>query len=227
MNLRVTIGWCSEFHPRITVPPLVHASRPPALFMHRLGLYVSAGQRESAVSVITDENLGLRTATRDAIATIAASDIVYLTSHGGIRRGEYRFRMRDGEWPVVQDMGTPGPAVIVFDTCELVKRHGTFNQAGWLAPGRRCPAIVLGFVGPVSAGYVSTGRGRAFAELLALGQTFAHAWAGAVMGTRASRRDLPIAVAFGTTEAEAKRVLETASLANMPVPTTADACWRT
>lgn len=96
----------------------------------------------------------------------------------------------------------------------------------WVKSGQWSPAVVLGFVGAATDGYSASMRGRAFAEHLAVGRTFADAWFRAIEDTQPSRRrDLGIAIGFGPDLTQAKATLDNAKVTNLPGRTTADACW--
>lgn len=221
----VTVGWCSEFEPGWRVSRLRRASRPPALFQYHLGRYLAAIGEPLTGRAILDEDLGEDTLSQAAEAAIAAADIVFLSSHGRMDGTTYRFRLRRGEWaPTGTPMSTV-PMVLVLDTCNVVRAGVRPENSDWLEASRPSPAIVLGFEGPATDGYSASKRGRAFVEHLAAGDTFTAAWFGAIRDTQpARRRDCAIVMAFGSTESEAQVTLQTASLANRPARTVADAC---
>lgn len=163
-----------------------------------------------------------------AEAAIAASDIVFLSSHGRMDGTTYRFRLRGGEWTPTDSQQPAQPSVLVLDTCDVVRSGVRPEGSAWLQAGRSSPAIVLGFVGPATDGYSASMRGRAFAENLAAGHTYASAWFSAIQQTQTRRRrDCAVAMALGSSEAQARAFLEGASLANPPTRTIANACrWR-
>jgi hypothetical protein len=227
-SLTITVGWCSQFKVRAWHKGLMHADRPAALFMQQLGKYVAAVQALPVATLITDENFGTGTVAQEALTAVSAGDVAYLSSHGRFVKGDYRFRLRDGEWTVSGTLGSVGPRILVLDTCNLVESTKDLRSSSWLRNGQPTPAIVLGFVGAASAGFWSATRGKYFAENLVLGSTFATAWLDAVRATNSSGRDEPIALAFGPTEHDAKLTFDNASLTNWPALTVSDSCyWET
>jgi hypothetical protein len=222
----VTVGWCSEFEPAWRVHGLLRASRPPALFQYHFGRYLAAIGEPTTGRAILDEDLGIGSLSQAAEAAIAAADITFLSSHGRMDGTTYRLRLRRGEWAPTDSPQPTGPKVLVLDTCNVVRAGVRPEQSAWPQAGRPSPAIVLGFVGPATDGYSASMRGRAFAEHLAVGDTYATAWFRAIQDTQPRRRrDCAIAMAFGPTEVEARAHLQSASLASPPVRTVADACW--
>jgi hypothetical protein len=224
-SMTIATGWCSQFKRLVWHQSLMHASRPPALFLQSLAKGLALANMTQIASLVTDENLGEVDVSQEALAAISACDIAYLSSHGRRAGTGYRFRLHGGEWAVPGSLGNPGPAVLVLDTCDLIDPGGSFQGSDWLRAGRATPAVVLGFVGAATDGFRSALRGEAFARNLALGSTFADAWIDAVRSTNASGRDRPIAVAFGPTMADAAATLNNASLTMMPAPTVADHCY--
>jgi Family of unknown function (DUF6345) len=222
----VTVGWCSEFEPAWRINRLFRASRPPALFQYHLGRYLGAIGEPLTGRVILDEDLGMGSLSQDAEAAISAADIVFLCSHGRMDGTTYRLRLRQGEWAPTDSPQSAGPTVLVLDTCNVVRKGVKPEHSAWSQVGRWSPTIVLGFVGPATSGYSESMRGRALAEHLAAGETYATAWFNAIQDTQPRRyRDCAIAMAFGPTEAQARASLQGASLANPPARTVADACW--
>lgn len=223
----VTVGWCSEFRPVWRVGRLLRASRPPALFQYHLGVALTGAGDVLTGRAILDEDLGLASLSPGATAALAQTDLAYFSSHGRMDGNDkYRFRLRAGEWAPTDAATVEGPAILVLDTCNVVAPGVNPLQSHWVQHGRPSPSIVLGFVGAATDGYSATLRGRAFAEHLAAGRTFAEAWFSAIRDSQPPRRrDRAVAIAFGTSGASAQAVLDTASLKNRPGRTVADACW--
>lgn len=221
----MTVAWCSEFQPAWRLGRLLRASRPPSLFQYHLGLALAGTGEVLTGRAILDEDLGLGGLSQAADAAIAQADLAYLSSHGRMDgTGRYHFRLRSGEWAPTQAVSCP--AVLVLDTCDVVAPGVDPKQSGWLQRSRSSPSIILGFVGPATDGYSASLRGRAFAEHLAAGRTFAEAWFAAIRDSQPRRRrDRAIAIAFGDSEAAARTVLDSASLMSRPGRTVADACW--
>ena len=225
----VTVGWCSEFEPSWRVRRLFYASRPPALFHYHLGCALTGSGHALAGRAILDEDLGLGGLSPGASAAVASCDIAYVSSHGRMDgNSTYHLRLRRGEWAPTSTAHSGGPCVLVLDTCDVVKAGVDPKSSAWLRHGQPTPSIVLGFVGAATDGYSASLRGRAFAQHLAAGETFAESWFNAIRDTQpARRRDRAIAIAFGTTEALACATLDSASLTSLPARTVADACsWR-
>lgn len=225
----ITIGWCSEFEPGWHRANLLNASRPPSLFHYHLGRVLAAAGIPLTGRIILDEDLGVGGLSRDAAVAFAAADIAYLSSHGRMDGSTYRFRLRSGEWTPTASPSPAGPSVLILDTCDVASVRVLPNKTEWTQPGLPSPAVVLGFIGPATTGHAESRRGRYFAEHLAHGETFANAWFNAIKETQPRRRrDYALAIGFGPTRSQARTNLDTASLANQPACTVADACfWRT
>ena len=73
-------------------------------------------------------------------------------------------------------------------------------------------SLVLGFEGEASGDRDSAQRGQAFVDLLRAGRTFVDAWALAVLITNTTRTDVPVALALGGSEAQARLILNTWTL---------------
>lgn len=113
----VTVGWCTEFVPRLRAGRLLRASRPPALFHYHLGRFLQAAGQPLTGRAILDEDLGVDALSPGAEAAIAVSSIVFLSSHGRMDGGQtYRFRLRRGEWTPTHAAQQAGPSVLVLDT---------------------------------------------------------------------------------------------------------------
>jgi Family of unknown function (DUF6345) len=224
----VTIGWCSEFVPRWKAGRLLRASRPPALFQYHLGRFLQPTGISLTGRAILDEDLGVDVLSPETEAAIAGSFIVFLSSHGRMDGTTYRLRLRRGEWTPTQAAPQDGPSVLVLDTCNVVESGTNPENTAWKMAGQCSPAIVLGFIGAATDGYSASMRGRAFAEHLAVGRTYADAWFRAIEDTQPKRhRDVAIAIAFGPDQTQAQSTLDTASLATPPARTVADACrWK-
>jgi len=76
---------------------------------------------------------------------------------------------------------------------------------------------MLGFDGPVVIDRASALRGKAFAENLINGSTFAESWLEAVRQTCSnSKHRKAVAIGIGDTRTDAEAVLDTADLASIP-----------
>lgn len=222
----VTVGWCSEFEPRWRVGRLLRASRPPALFQYHFGRFLQAAGQPLTGRAILDEDLGVDALSPGAEVAIATSSLAFLSSHGRMDGRTYRLRLRRGEWTPTHAAQQAGPSVLVLDTCNVVDAGTKPENTAWVKGGQWSPAIVLGFVGPATDGYSASMRGRAFAEHLAVGRTFADAWFRAIEDTQPARhRDVAVAIGFGPDAAQARATLDAASLMKPPTRTVANACW--
>src|SRR4051812_47263236 len=110
--------------------------------MHELSKSLSMAGISATASLVTDENFGEQAMDAAVIASINGSEIAFLSSHGRVVNHIYSFRLRRGEWLPAASLGSPGPAVMVFDTCDVVEPSRSVGDAGWLSPGRTCPAVV-------------------------------------------------------------------------------------
>jgi hypothetical protein len=226
--VQIAIGWCGEFDKGWRAGRLSRAYRPSVMFQSELGRYLAAAGEQLVGAVHVDEDLGDAGLSTEAKASIRSSNITFLTSHGKMDAGTYRFRLYGGTWKPTDEADTEGPAVVVLDTCNVVDRASDPRMTGWVRLGRPSPALILGFVGPATEGRSESLRGKYFARYLADGYTYASAWFAAIHATQPRNRDIVLAMAFGADEISARTTLSTASLTRRPSRTTADACaWRT
>jgi hypothetical protein len=227
--VQIAIGWCGEFDKGWRAGRLSRAYRPSVMFQSELGRYLAAAGEQLAGAVHVDEDLGDAGLSTEAKASIRSSNITFLTSHGKMDAGAYRFRLHGGTWKPTDEADTQGPAVVVLDTCNVVDGASAPEMTDWVKLGRPSPALILGFVGPATEGRTESLRGKYFARYLADGYTYANAWFAAIRVTQPRRnRDIALAMAFGADEISARTTLSTASLNRRPLRTTADACsWRT
>lgn len=215
--MKITVGWSSYFerpdkHWWSPISDLPEAYRAPALFASE---FVRVPHLDHVI-VRCDEALDFATGGLPS----AAADLLYLASHGKRYGPEYHVLMSREDW--VPTSGAVPFRVLTLDTCELALRGVPWGQE-WLDPriGREL-RLVLGFEGLASDDRGTALRGRAFAKELRRGLTFVEAWFTAVEQTDQHRplhrRDRPIALAIGDSQADADDLLRTASLASMPGP---------
>jgi hypothetical protein len=147
--------------------------------------------------------------------------LLYVMTHGEFKNTGYEVCLHSADWvPGTTGIGQNNLAVAVFDTCGLIDKSSIPNwQAVWrtanVGPTVR---LLLGFDGPVLIDRASGLRGKAFAENLLSGNTFADAWIGAVHSTVPSSSGKAVAIGIGDHAAGAQNILDTASISFMPSP---------
>jgi Family of unknown function (DUF6345) len=217
-GLVVGAAWCAFFtRPGVLSPlwyrGLKHAYRGPTLFIARMR---DAGYPVEFLSC--DEELTLNDFNGATRRLQESADIFYLTTHGVYAAG-YSALLHKNDWrPNASDIGRAKPVVAVFDTCFLIDSTTTW-EPHWavnLGPSLR---LLLGFDNLAAIDRGSALRGRAFAENLLAGDTFADAWLKAVRSTTV-RYNKAIAIAIGDDVADARSVLSSAKLTHMPGPRT-------
>lgn len=221
--LEVGAAWCG-FYKRpgllsgLKYWALPHANRGPSLFLHTMR---DAGHDIGLLSC--DESLEL-TDFSSAQARYGSkkihesAEIFYLMTHGLFDGKGYRACLYDQDWwPSVTGLGGGNTVITVFDTCYLIDSSLNW-RAIWTGanPGPTL-RLMLGFDNLAAADRGTALRGKAFAENLLKGQTFVDAWFAAVSATT-SVYNKAVAIGIGETPADARRVLQTASLAAMPGP---------
>jgi hypothetical protein len=216
VTLTIGVAWCTFFKRSIWKRrgDLRDAYRAPGLFATKMQ---AAGHEIDFV--VCDEPLevadfdGTRRRLQDRI------DLLYLLSHGAFSAGGYEALLHLADWaPGATGIGQSRLKVIVFDTCELIETAAIPNwQPIWgrakLGTSMR---LLLGFDGTAALDRKSAERGKAFAENLLAGSTFADAWITAVSRHVRSKYRRAVAIGVGDTVADAQSVLNTASLAAMP-----------
>ena len=216
MAVTIGVAWCTFFKRSFWKHrgDLSHAYRAPGLFATKMQ---AAGH--GIEFVVCDEPLevadfdGTRRRLQDNI------DLLYLLSHGAFSATGFDALLHMADWsPGATGIGQARLSCVVFDTCELINTAAIANwQAVWgkanLGTNLR---LLLGFDGTAALDRKSAERGKAFAENLLAGSTFADAWITAVSRHVRSKYRRAVAIGIGDTVADAQAVLNTASLASIP-----------
>jgi hypothetical protein len=144
-------------------------------------------------------------------------------SHGELNQATAGFEalLKVANWQPGGNQGIGHTRLIaaVFDTCYLIDtKQSRGSQAVWgsakLGPKLR---LLLGFDGVAPMSYDLAERGYAFADnLIANRHTFATAWLRAVDATNPPSSTKPVAIGIGDSAQDAKSVVDTASLAQLP-----------
>lgn len=230
-TVRIGAAWSTDFkHPlrRRIFFRLRYSYRAPDFFVARM---VKASAPVAFVAF--DEGLTLDRLSGATTRIQEDVDIMYLSTHGSCTNGLYRAHLHANDWiPTQHGLGKKGPAIIVFDTCNLIDlkdptwiNHWRGNTVG---PALR---LVLGFAGPADSGKEPSRRGDGFAREMLRGRPVAQAWLRAVHQTSVSNEDIDcgIAIALGDSPSDAKHVLDHIGLGNWPGPrrgSQIDAAWR-
>jgi hypothetical protein len=214
-----TIGilWCTYFdrggkeNLKLRVE---EAYRPPSLFArvmqkqnHTIKLFCCDEQLE-----VTDLN-GTTARLHDDV------EILYVTTHGLFGQYGHEILLNANNW-LVNGLGQNNLSVAIFDTCSLIEQNQAWKTAWTKAkPGNKL-RLLLGFDGPAGIDRGLALRGKAFAENLTGGDTFADAWIKAVGATSVrpfwSRINMKaVAIGIGDSANEATKALNTMTLANM------------
>jgi hypothetical protein len=167
--------------------------------------------------------LGDLNGTRDALAE--SVDLLYIASHGTTGANGYSAILHGTDWfPAALGTGGQRPVVAVFDTCDLLDPNDPNWRTHWeKASVGKALRLVLGFSSPATCGQATTVRGRAFVEnLFTHHQNFVDAWDNAIRATRYQGTDHPVAIAFGDDAADARQIIQNASLTAIPGPRNAN-----
>lgn len=218
MSLSVGACWCTHFSGvsgLLWYRRLRYAYRAPAFFIDRMigrGAGIEFLRFDDKVSAADLDGASSQLATD--------VDILYVSSHGATDSSGYRVVLHSGEWrPVLGGLGHENPAVIVFDTCDLVDLSDPTWASLWEhSTVGKALRIVLGFSSPATVSQATSIRGLAFVDNLERGDTFADAWMGAIYSTRYQGTDIPVVLGFGDDQHDAHSALNNASLSAMPGP---------
>ncbi|KAB2856046.1 MAG: hypothetical protein F9K43_27475 [Bauldia sp.] len=217
-SLKIGLLWCTFFQARSLLNrplQLRDAYRPPSLFASRM--------RDAAheVEYLVCDDL-LATSDLDGISRTLQDDVdlLYIMTHGVFAASGYDVYLHAANWqPAATGIGHARLTVAVFDTCKLIDTASVANwRAVWAAAGLGAHLrLLLGFDGSAVIDRASAERGKAFAENLIKGSTFADAWLTAVKATCShSQYRKAVAIGIGDSSADALAALNTASLASMP-----------
>lgn len=216
--LKIGILWASYFKRSFLgrLPSLNNAYRPPSLFASRMR---DAGHELQFL--FCDDMLEICDLDGTSRKLQDDVDLLYIMTHGEFLSGGYEASLHVSNWvPATTGIGDQKLQVIVFDTCELLNTASITNwQAVWRSAklGEHV-RLLLGFDGPVAIDAASALRGKAFADNLIKGDTFADAWIGAARSTIGSVHKKAVAIGIGDNQTDAQAVLDNASLASLPGP---------
>lgn len=214
--MRIGTAWCVFFKrgfvANIGIRPLRHAYRGPA---HFAGEMMVTGHDLAFTSCDevweVDDFNGVRATRHDDV------DLLYVATHGVQKGTGYEALLQLNDWqPGATGLGGSRLSVVVFETCYLLDRG---SYPAWQSPWSHLGGsvrLLLGFEGKAAMDRHATLRGRAFAENLINGDTFADAWLNAVKATSGMLHKHAVAIGIGDSASDAKHVLATASLNNLP-----------
>jgi len=216
VTIKIGVLWCCYFNRSIFGfrRQLQHAYRPPSLFASKMR------DASHEVQFLVCDDM-LQTSDLDGTTRKLQDDVqlLYIMTHGEFHSTGYEACLHAANWkPAAAGIGQKNLAVAVFDTCELIDSGSatswqTVWQGATLGSNIR---LLLGFDGAVAIDRASALRGKAFAENLINGNTFADAWISAVKSTVKSVHSKAVAIGIGDTVPDAQSVLNTASLSSMP-----------
>jgi hypothetical protein len=221
-KLKIGVMWCTQFKRR-TLNPLRSLNLPEA---YRAASLFASQMRTGGHEVeflFCDELLRLSDFDGSQRTLADTVDLLYIVSHGELNQSTASFEalLKYKNWQPGGNNGIGHSRLIaaVFDTCHLIHtKRKRDSQAVWgsaqLGPNVR---LLLGFDGVAPMSYDLAERGYAFAEnLIAKQQTFATAWLRAVDSTNPPDSTKPVAIGIGGSRQDAKSVVDTASLAQLP-----------
>jgi hypothetical protein len=217
--LDIGILWCTFFQSRgIFHWPwrdLPDAYRPPSFFLSMMRAAGHHLEFEHCDEHIPSSRL------YPALGTIPLQDrvhLLYVMTHGKFSSSGYEACLYTSNWVIGNAaLGNAKLVVAVFDTCELIKGSNWASQWQLANLGTHI-RLLLGADGSLAIDRGSALRGRAFAENLLHGKTFADAWIQAVHHTTNSQYKKAVAIGIGDSVADAENVLDTASLTSLPPP---------
>ncbi len=224
-TFKLGVGWCTRFtHPikrKLWPSRLASAYRAPCFFAAEM----SQAARGHPIEFMTfDEELMVDQLDGSKARIQENSDVIYFSTHGGYSHGRYRVYLKRGEWfPTQVALGQKGPAIAVFDTCDLVDLSDANWSKEWqgshIGPALR---LVLGFASLASDCDGSSSRGARFAKHMIAGKPVVEAWLTAVHSTAFDHDtyDRGFAIALGDDPQDARDTLDNATLGLWPGPRT-------
>ena len=226
MTVSAGAGWCTHFSGTRRVlrhRRLRYAYRAPSFFADE---WLRGGNRIEFLRF--DESVDACDFDGTQAALAEHVDVLYIATHGSNNAAGYRTILHGSDWePALGGFGPNGPSVVIFDTCDLVSLSNRNWNVPWEVPTvGRALRLVLGFSTPATVGQATSVRGRGFVQNLLAGDTFVDAWMGCIVGTSYQGTDQPVAIAFGDSATDARTVLVSARLNNIPgargntIPTT-------
>jgi len=214
--------WCTFFKrpgltSRLRIRDLEDAYRPPGLFASEM---VDGGHRVEFVTCDEEAHPSDFDGTHRTLQDTV--HLLYVMTHGRYKATGYEVLLHTTDWApgsTKAGLGQNKLVVAVFDTCELIDGNQNW-RAGWsganLGTNLR---LLLGFDGPAAIDRPHAMRGKAFAENLIRGKTFAEAWIQAVHSTATAKKSTKaVAIGIGYDLADAQNVLSIARLNSMPGP---------
>src|SRR5680860_344414 len=208
------LAWATFFRWRgmTWLPRLAYAYRAPMLFAGegvRRGLFSgTVGGADEQVLAADYDGRGDRNAD--------GTDMIYMAGHGRLRSGEFELLLHSDEWrPASSGLDAGGPKIAIFDACDLVDLQDTRWSDPWRAQIRPNLRMLLGFNSLATVKKGAALRGEEFASRLSRGEPVAGAWIGAVKQHDAHGRERPVAIGFGSSVADADRLLENATFADV------------
>ncbi|WP_112236714.1 DUF6345 domain-containing protein [Kribbella monticola] len=227
MTVRVGVAWSTYFqrplNQRLRYRRLRYAYRAPVLFLQ--GMLGSGADIEV---IDLDENLVGASLGRGSAAQRV--DILYVATHGMTTANGFALGLHSADWSLLSGgFGAGGPAIVVFDCCNLVDLTVAQWDDVWrtaqLGPQLR---LILGFSTPASVSQQASIRGTAFARELGL-QTVTDAWFASIQNTSYVGTDRPISIALGDDDADAQYQLDNLRIGALPGPRTSavpGVAWR-
>ncbi|MFC9691517.1 DUF6345 domain-containing protein [Kribbella sp. NPDC056951] len=222
MAIRVGVAWATHFdrplwqqalQTSVRHTRLRYAYRAPSLFLQGM---LNAG--DDIQFVLCDEDLTSTSLDPGACQDV---DILYVASHGGLGSNGFSVALHALDWDLLtSNFGGRGPAVVVFDCCNL----DNVKQPGWTTKWENSSLgtelrMVLGFRSAASVSKLASIRGRAFATMLRQ-LPVKDAWFGSMQAGAYYQTDEPLAIAFGDDPQDAQNTLDTLDIDNLPGPRT-------
>ena len=219
MAVRVGVGWATHFSrsgiKRLQYRRLRYAYRAPSFFLQGM---IARGDNLEFVEF--DEDL-TSTDLNGPAALAPQVDVLYIASHGMTSNSGYQLALHGEDWTLMAStFGSTGPAVVIFDTCNLVDLRRNKWEDDWRTSAiGSALRLVLGFSSPATVSQPTSIRGSAFAtELDRL--PVAEAWYASIQSTSYVGTDRPFAIAFGEDDNDAQNILDTARIDALPGPRT-------
>jgi hypothetical protein len=227
MTVSVGVAWSTHFQRsgfnQLLYRRLRYAYRAPSLFLEGM---LAAGADIRLVTFdenLVDTDLGQAGAAQQV-------DLLYVATHGMNGATGFELALHANDWALASGgFGDQGPAVVIFDCCDLVHPTATGWDRHWRTDKLgRSLRLVLGFSSPASVSRQASVRGTAFAHELAT-KPVTDAWFASIQNTSYVGTDKPVAIAFGDSDADARNVLDHARLNSLPGPRsqpTPGVAWR-
>lgn len=219
----IGVGWSTHFErgwKSFYYRKLRYAYRAPAFFAEAM---LAAGANIKFLRF--DE--GLSAADLDGTSGKLAEsvEIFYCASHGEYKSSSYSVILCEKDWkPCARGLGasaglgTNGPSVAVFDTCDLLDPKDPNWPNEWVSNVGLHLRLVLGFASPATVAADTTVRGKAFAEEIIKGNPIGPSWLRVNQNTKYPGTDRAVAIGFGDNASEADWALHKMKLGDLPCP---------